>query len=148
MDPIPPGWLLVTSLLSGLVAAGVTIWVRAWLDRREIKRDVLRRLAGNRWPLAGTHPPEAKAEFLVAVNEAFIVFAHDKEVIDALKDLRASNGDAEHIVALIKRMASAAGVPIALDDAFIEWPFTTPSAVRKRAGTTARSTATAPPTVD
>ena len=81
MDGISPVWLLVTSLLSGLVATAVTILVRAWLDRREIKRDVLRRIAGHRWSLAGKPEPQASPEFLTAVNEVFIVFAEDSEVL-------------------------------------------------------------------
>ena len=57
------------------------------------------------------------------MNEAFIVFADHADVLRALQDIRASNGSAEDVVALIKRMASAAGVRIPLDDAFINSPF-------------------------
>ena len=41
--------LVVVSLLSCLFGAVLTVFVGDWLDQREIKRDVLRRLAGNRY---------------------------------------------------------------------------------------------------
>ncbi len=131
---LSPLLLLGTSLLSGLLAAWITLAVNASRDKRRIKRDVLRRLAGNRYFLTaqGLQLPSSGEPF-VALNEVFIVFNDDKEVLDAVKQLRASGGASEHVVALIKRMATAAGVQIHLDDAFIDYAFTPgPSLQRPR----------------
>ena len=121
-----PVWLLVASLLSGLVAVVVTLFVGAWLDQREIKRDVLRRFAGTRYLLTQPGRILPNGEPFVALNEAFVVFADDPEVLSALDNLRTGGDDrdSELIVALIKRMAVAADIPVTLDDAFIRGPMT------------------------
>ncbi len=124
MDKISPFWLLVTSLLSGLVAVLVTIGVSTWLDQREAKRDVLRRIAGNRHiVIPGGPDVPLSGEPFVALNEAFIVFADEPEVLRTLEELRTRDGSREVLVALIKRMAVAADVQIELDDAFINNAF-------------------------
>ena len=52
------GWLVVVaSLISGLLAVLISITVGACLDQREIKRDVLRRLAGHRYLLTDGRCP-------------------------------------------------------------------------------------------
>ena len=57
------------------------------------------------------------------LNEAYIVFANDQEVLNALEALRRTSGhDGELVASVIKRMAEASGVPIALDDAFLARP--------------------------
>ena len=107
-----------------MAGAILTLYVQAQLDQRETKRDVLRRFAGNRHVLAtgGPQPPPSGEPF-VALNEAFVVFADDPTVLTALEDLRRGARSSEDIVALIKRMATAARVPIPLDDAFLGEPF-------------------------
>ena len=129
MDSTSPIWLLVASLLSGLVAVLVTLFVRARQDQREIKRDVLRRLAGTRYLLTRRGQVLPSGEPFVALNEVFVVFADEPDVLNALERLRKDGGEsnAENIVALIKRMAAAAEVPVNLDDAFIRNPFTPPT---------------------
>ena len=121
--------VLVASLLSGLIGVLVATYVRAWQDQREIKRDVLRRLAGNRYILTGEGLVQSNGEPFVALNEAFVVFAKEPEVLKALEALRKDddNRARENIVALIKRMAAAAHVPVTLDDAFIASAFKPPS---------------------
>ena len=128
MPNTSPVWLLlVASLLSGLLAVVVTIFVGACLDRREIKRDVLRRFAGTRYLLTQPGRILPNGEPFVALNEAFVVFADDPEVLSALDNLRTGDDrDSELIVALIKRMAAAADIPVTLDDAFIREPMTPP----------------------
>ncbi len=120
-----PIWLvLVVALISGLIGAALTLYVQAQLDERSVKRDVLRRVAGNRHVLTQRVPLPPSGEPFVALNEAFIVFANHPEVLTALENLRTGgNRDAENVVALIKRMATASGVDIGLDDAFIDTPF-------------------------
>ena len=124
--------LYATSVVSGLLGVLVAIGVGSWLDHREIQRDVLRRLAGNRFVLTNSQCVQLSGEPFVALNEAFVVFADEPEVLAALEALRGSDRDRERIVALIKRMAVAAAVPVNLDDAFIEEPFTAPGQVCSR----------------
>ena len=96
------------------------------LGRR--KRDVLRRFAGNRYVMVesglGVQPT---GEPFVALNEAFVVFAGDSEVIEALETMHAELGRPnrliDNILTLVKEMAAAADVPIGLNDSFIERPF-------------------------
>ena len=123
---------LYASLVSGLIGVVVVISVGAWLDQREIKRDVLRRLAGSRYVLGENgRCIQPNGEPFVALNEAFIVFANEPEVLEALEALRTGGDrDDENIVALIKRMAAAASVPVNLDDAFIVRPFAPPDSCR------------------
>ena len=119
------GWLVVVaSLISGLLAVLISITVGACLDQREIKRDVLRRLAGHRYLLTDGRCPSPNGEPFVALNEAIVVFADHDDVLDALDALRTSDGrdDAELIVALIKRMATAAGIKINRDDVSLRQP--------------------------
>ncbi len=99
--------------------------VSAQQRKLELKRDVLRRIAGNRHiGLPKRIPPPPNGEPYVALNEAFIVFADDTKVLQALQDLRRHRpARTEDFVAVVKRMASAAGVPINLDDAYINSAF-------------------------
>ena len=64
-------------------------------------------------------------------NEAFVVFAGDSEVIEALQNMYAVLGRpnrlVDSIVTLVKEMAAEADVPIDLDDSFIEHPFAPPT---------------------
>ena len=126
MPNIPQGSVVVAALLSGLLAALLTMFVGHWQDQKELKRDVLRRFAGSRYVLTQPGLVLPNGEPFVALNEAFIVFADEPEVLSALEALRTGGDDrdSELIVALIKRMAAAADVPVTLDDAFIVRPMT------------------------
>jgi len=126
MGNVSSGWLLVSSLLSGLVAVVVTLCVGAWRDRRKLKKDVLRRLVGHRYIFTDDFHSELppSGEPFVALNEAIVVFANDKEVLDALVQVRTTGGGGEQLTALIKRMASAAGVEFRFDDAIFVRPLT------------------------
>ena len=97
--------------------------IRLW---KEIQRDVLLRVAGNRYVMTGTCSGiHSNGEPFVALNEAFLAFADEPEVLEALEDLWESDSrDAERVVALIKRMATAADIRISVDDAFLSRPFT------------------------
>ena len=115
----------VAALLSGVAASGITLVVQNHLSQQDTKREVLGRLAGFRYLLARTDCPLVQGEPFRTLNEAYIVFANDQEVLDALEALRTTRGnDGELIAAVIKRMAEAAGVPITLDDAFLTRPMT------------------------
>ena len=104
----------------------ILLWGGDYLDSQDSKRDVLRRVAGASFTLTGDRCPLPNGEPFVGLNEAFVAYAEDEEVIDALEELRESGGEntGELIVALIKRMAEAAGVPIPVDDASLMQPLT------------------------
>ena len=117
--------------------ATVTEIVDQWLasqgdsevqPRKEIQRDVLRRVAGNRHVMTETCTGiHSSGEPFVALNEAFLSFADEPDVLEALEALwedgDSDERDNERVVALIKRMATAAGISIVMDDAFLDRPF-------------------------
>ncbi|MCY4637126.1 MAG: hypothetical protein OXG04_21960 [Acidobacteria bacterium] len=109
---------------------GVVLRSRANQEAEQLalKRDVLRRFMGNRYMLTKTGVGvQPNGEPLVAMNEAFIVFARDRQVIEALKSMHTAMREkkcSRGIVGLAKEMAKASDVPIELDDWFIEHPFT------------------------
>ena len=95
------------------------------------KMDVLRRFAANRYVMTEVGPGiQSNGEPFVALNEAFVVFARDPEVIEALETMHAELGQpgrlVENIVTLVKEMADSADVPVDLNDSFIRRPFTPP----------------------
>ena len=126
---------LWVSLISGLIGALAAVLIQSYigygLDQLAVKRDVLRRFAANRYVLTGGEPGvQLNGEPFVALNEAFVVFAGDPEVIEALETMHTELGRpgrlVENIVTLVKEMAAASDVPIGLNDSFIQRPFTPP----------------------
>ena len=118
---------IVSSLLSGIIGVLASAYHYRRYDAAKLKRDVFRRLAGNRHLLT-IDPCDAKEEPFIALNEAFIVFADSPEVIAALKKMHDELGQpgrlVDNIVTLMKAMAESAGVPMkGLNDSFIERPF-------------------------
>ena len=98
-------------------------------DQLAMKRDVFRRLVANRFVLSDGFPDAIlqNGEPFVALNEAFVVFARDPVVLDALKAVHpvlGSGPEAENIVTLAKSMAAACDIPYDLNDSFIVQPFT------------------------
>ena len=122
---------VITVILSGITAALVSSYFQKRKDERELKRDVLRRFVGNRYFLTAGQQSESGEPF-IALNEIFVVYAQDREVIDAIKkmkeELDKQNRLIDNILTLTKAMAKAAKVPInGLNDNFIVEPFTPPS---------------------
>ena len=126
---INPIFLAVTTvILSGITAALVSSHLLKRKDERELKRDVLRRFVGNRYFLTAGRQSKSGEPF-IALNEIFVVYARDREVIDAIKkmheEIRTENRLIDNILTLTKAMAKAAKIPISgLNDNFIEAPFT------------------------
>ena len=123
------GISLISGLFAALLAVGVQSHLDELADELATKRDVLRRFAGNRYVLtensgATTQP---NGEPFVALNEAFIVFAEDPTVIEALRVMRDQSQQGrlvDNIVTVVKEMAEVSNVAINLNDSFIERPFT------------------------
>jgi hypothetical protein len=74
------GWVILSSLLSGLIGVLVSTFFYHRYERRKIKFDTAKRLFGYRYSLKGDG-------FSNAMNEVFIVFADAPKVIKAMEDL-------------------------------------------------------------
>ncbi len=119
---------IASSLLSGIIGVAISAWYYRRYDALKLKRDVLRRLSGNRHLLTVV-PCEAKAEPFIALNEAFIVFSDSPKVIAVLKrahdELGQTDRLVDNLVTLMKEMAKASGVSMGdLNDSFLARPFT------------------------
>ncbi len=68
-----------SSLLSGLIAVGVSACFFARMERRKLKVDTARRLLGSRFNIE-------ELEFQQAMNEVTVVFADEKKVTEAMDE--------------------------------------------------------------
>ena len=131
-----PDWLTfgLTQLAVLVLAAPVAAWLTQTLssraERRRMRRDVLRKLAGHRYLLT----PRFKGsdgEFWVALNETVVAFADDKQVMEQIREFHgriAQGFKSHHLVPLMKAMAEAAKLPaVELDSWLVEHPFTPPT---------------------
>ena len=126
---------IVTVLFSGLWSALISVWLHRYFNVISIKRDVLRRFVGNRFRLTNTAVRSSRdhdGEPFVALNEVFVVYASDREVILAVsrmhEELAVEGRLLDNIMTLTKAMAKAARVPLKrLNDDFMLRPFTPPS---------------------
>lgn len=73
-------WIILSSLLSGLIGVLVSTFFYHRYERRKIKFDTAKRLFGYRYSIKGDG-------FSNAMNEVFIVFADAPKVIKAMEDL-------------------------------------------------------------
>lgn len=123
---------LITILISGVVAAGVSHYLNRRYTETAIKRDVLRRIVGNRYVLTSLdRARRSDGEPYIALNEAFVVYADHSMVISTLRkmleEISMPDRSSDNIVSLVKVMANAAKVPIReLNDDFLTRPFTPP----------------------
>jgi len=72
--------IIISSLLSGLLGVFVSSRFYLRLEKRKVKTDTVKRLLGYRYNLTGEG-------FTRALNEAFIIFADNKEVVKAIEEL-------------------------------------------------------------
>ena len=107
MRPIAYG--IITLLLSGLVATVVSFHLHRGYNELEVKRDVLRRFAGNRYLLTESRVGRDGEPF-VALNEVFVVYADHPQVISAPRkmheELGIQNRPSDNILTLTKAMAT------------------------------------------
>lgn len=123
--------ILISALVSGLLATCVSFYLNRQHTKNLLKRDVLRRLVGNRFVLT-KRGVGSKGEPFIALNETFVVYADHPEVISALRkmheNLALPDRMPDNLLSLVKAMAKAANVPIhQLNDDFFLRPFTPPS---------------------
>ena len=116
------GWLTMTTVIvsaagGAFVSQAAVLATRRLSDRserRRLRRDVLRKLAGHRYLLIGDTRFEP-SEFWVALNEVIVAFMDDEGVMNAQLEFRSHLGPqskAEHLVPLVKAMAKAANLPV------------------------------------
>ena len=117
-------WALIASVAAVAIAAA-SFW---WTRRTHIlapKRDVLRRLLGNRHILTDSMAGHRGAgEPYIALNEIAVAYYRDKEVFRALQRYFAEKS-VMNLKTLIREMAKAADSSLDdFDDDFLETPFT------------------------
>ena len=123
--------ILISALVSGLLATCVSYYLNRKHTRDLQKRDVLRRLVGCRFVL--TQPGvDSKGEPFIALNETFVVYAGHREVISTLRkmheELHLPDRMPDNLLSLVKEMAKATKIPIhQLNDDFFLRPFTPPA---------------------
>jgi hypothetical protein len=71
-------WLVISGLLSGLVAVGVSTWYQKQSETKRIKLQVLQQLLGNRNDVWGE-------KFSEALNQVIVAFSGCNDVLGALK---------------------------------------------------------------
>ena len=130
--------ILISALVSGLLATCVSFYLNQKHTKILLKRDVLRRLVGHRFVLTG-HSRDTKGEPFIALNEIFVVYADHPEVISALKkmhkELVLQDRMPDNLSSLVKAMAKATNVPIhQLNNDFFLRPFTPPPTIMSLGG--------------
>ncbi len=119
------------ALLGAAIGAFLTHKYNRKRDHLELKRDVLRRVAGYRWHLTSGHQKSDSPVF-TALNEIFVVFAGDKNVECEIKrfheTLQLRGFRPEDLPPLLEAMARSAEVPRKRwSDNLLKSPFTPPT---------------------
>ena len=84
-------WVIISSLLSGLIGVILSLWYYRRYENRKQKLDTFRRLLGNRFAIAITEGQESNSEhsrevFFAALNEIVVVF-HDSAAVLVLRQV-------------------------------------------------------------
>ena len=113
-------WVVISSLLSGSVGVGISIWYYRQNENKRTKIQVLQQLLGNRYNLKGE-------KFTEAINQVFIVFHDCPEVLISLKAFFEAIGafprneqiDDQRLLDLLKSMCNEVNIdPKPLTDNF------------------------------
>ncbi|MCY4263225.1 MAG: hypothetical protein OXC97_08005, partial [Candidatus Dadabacteria bacterium] len=103
----------LAALLGAFIGALLTHKYNRKRDHLELKRDVLKRVAGYRWHLTlGNQKPDSP--IFTALNEIFIVFAGDKNVEREIANFHKTlkrGFQAEDLRPVLEAMAISAKVP-------------------------------------
>lgn len=134
MDPATPIIITaVATLISALSGVGAANWLSKRSAKLATKRAVLSRLVGNRHELTCRcdEAQRASGESFVALNEALIAYADEKEVLNKLREFQkvwVCGGEiVSELKALIELMAQSAGAPITeIQKDLLMKPFTAP----------------------
>lgn len=134
MEPNNPTALiivLIAPLLAVAVGALLSLRLYSHLNNVSAKREVLRRLMGNRYLLTERFKGQG-GEVYAALNEAAVVFSDVPQVMAALKkmheELNVKGRTVDNFITLVKVMAEAVRVPLPKNwnDSFIVQPFSPP----------------------
>lgn len=123
---------VIASLVSGLIGVFISNRYYKKFEKRKLKTETFRKILGYRGCLTTTVLSQDDinaSEFFSALNEVFLIFNEDKEVINSLKklhkEIKENDKLIDNIVDLIKRMADVLGVDYSnINDSFFERPFT------------------------
>lgn len=116
------------SLLSGLVGVIVSNHQYKKYEKKKMKMDTFRRIVAYRYCLVTNSSKNDFNEFFSALNEVFVVFNEDEEVMKALKklheELSLSDRLVDNLVTLIKKMCQVLDINYSqVNDSFFERPF-------------------------
>ena len=125
---------IVIGITAGAAGAtAVAVWRTYFIQKRQeelsLKRDVLKRIVGNRFYLTGKIDcMSATGEPFVALNEACVVYHDDADALQALEAFHGGLDDAKlgrDLPKLIRALSESAKVNhLGLGDYFTNRPFT------------------------
>lgn len=109
---------VLSSLVSGIIGAALSVWYFYKLERHKLKLDLARRLLGNRFSITGD-------AFSCAMNEVIAVFADSDEVLsrmgrlyEALQTPGKPNADGA-LIDFLKAVCKASGLTqVTLNDGY------------------------------
>lgn len=116
-------YLIISSLLSGLVGVLVSTWFYARYQRRKDKLETLRKFMANRYDLKGD-------EFSIAINEIVVIFAGSPKVMKALSEhhekVAGNHNSEDALLKLFKAMFEDVGLAHnEFNDSFFLIPYNT-----------------------
>ncbi|MCG8030416.1 MAG: hypothetical protein N0E59_12565 [Candidatus Thiodiazotropha taylori] len=121
-----PIWItVISSLASGLVTFAISTWFYMRHEERKQKIEVFRKLMGNRHGITENPDPDAKSNFFVALNEAFVVFGKSKDVLSAVMHFKAyPNRTRDNFTLLARAICNDLKIPDStIKDEFFNEPF-------------------------
>ena len=121
MENAQLAWVIMSSLLSGLIGVGVSTYFYVRYEIRKSKLETLRRFAGNRYDIT-SH------EFRRALNEIFIIFNKSRQVMITLSEFHEKTTQRydpeESYIKLFKAMCDDVRLPYnEFNDSFFLKPF-------------------------
>ena len=122
-----PFWqIIIASLLSGLIGVIVSSIFYRRYEKRKQKLDTFRRLLGNRWAITEVKESNFehfRGEFIVALNEIFVVFHDSDSVRDALNTYHKSKS-LDNLISLFKAICKDLKISYEFNDSIFSEPFT------------------------
>jgi hypothetical protein len=98
---------LTSGLIAGLLVLGLQYKLDEHRETQRVKLEVVRKIVGDRAAVSTNPIAESRPEFFQGLNEAMIVFADSREVIQALEQYL-DNRSIELLIRTVKLMCSDA----------------------------------------
>ena len=123
--------VVISSLLSGLLAALLTVAFYQHQDVRKAKLDTLRRITGYRWCIMGKGRGSqyVRDQFSAAMNESVVVFNDSSDVVTALQIYNDHVGSGssdkliDDVINIIKAMCNDLDLKSPLNDTLLKKAF-------------------------